>query len=504
ICFDDIHGMESVKARLHKAMTTIVHPAEGGFSKVKHRNGVLLFGEPGNGKTVFAEALAGELGIGFLPVTFGDVASKWVNDTTENVVNIFADARAQAPCVLFLDEIDSFISSRDGASAGQEEIHRTTNTMLTELVNIRGSGVVVVAATNYLDKLDAAAIREGRFDYKIEVTPPDLIARQGILLDGLTNHLPEIDYDLTSVFSVARRWEGFSVKRIQAVTEELAEMVEEAPFSSITSVELLAALRRVQGRKGTLPSNTKQLDDLILTTQLRFELTTIATRMSQIERVEELGGSVPAGLLFSGPPGTGKTEAARSLALRSGWAFLSTSGHDLISDPTRIDTLLADAKDIRPCIVFIDEADDVLAARKMSPVSSITNKLLTAMDGAAGKVPDIVFIAATNHPENMDPAALRGGRFTEKLVFTLPDQTRLETFVQHWMANSPATFDRLLNPTVVVALIGDDVSIADAAAILQAAVNHMIGRTVEEKKYIVTAADIVAARSTILGYQDSN
>jgi transitional endoplasmic reticulum ATPase len=496
--FGDIHGMVEVKTRIKKAAQEIIGGSkQSGAGQRANRNGILLSGAPGNGKTVFVDALSGELRIPYISVTYGDVASKWVNETTENVVRAFRDAEAQAPCILFLDEIDSLISRREGPS-NENESGRTTNAILTELVNIRGKNVIVMGATNFLDRLDAAAIREGRFDYKIEIPPPDNVARFGLLIESFEQNLPGISYDTETARRASDRWEGYSVKRIQSVGEELAEMYREEQFGDISLDLIFVALRRVQGRKGRIPPDTKDLDELILPAELRQQLKTIAKRMKDIERVEKLGGTVPSGLLMFGAPGTGKTETARSLAKATGWAFLHTSGNDLIMNPSSMDTLIADAADIRPCIVCIDEADDILADRRQSGVTSVTNKLLAAMDGAQGKVRDVVYVAATNHPENMDPAALRGGRFTEKMYFPLPDEAGLATFVQSWMDNSRAEFDPSLSAATVARSIGHQVTIANAAAVLQEAVNTMIGRS-NDTNARVQMGDIQLAAKTVLG-----
>ncbi|MBC7751807.1 MAG: AAA family ATPase [Candidatus Saccharibacteria bacterium] len=500
--FSDIHGMVELKARLQKAITGILTSngdSDHYSSNIFARNGILLFGEPGNGKTYFVQALAGEMGLPLISITYGDVASKWVNDTTQSVMKVFQDARAQAPCVLFFDEIDSFISKRDNSMGTVDETNKTTNTILTEIVNLRNEGIVFVGATNFLDRLDQAAIREGRFDFKIEVSPPDEAARCQILIDSFRQRMDQCCYLPRDVQNIAQRWEGYSVKRIQAVGEEIAAMDQEEQIVAITSRHLMAAMRKVQGRKGKLPEATKSLDQLILPDKLRQQLNTIATRMEDFARVEALGGTVPAGLLFFGGPGTGKTETARSLAKASAYAFISTTGNDLINDSREIDRILAEAKDIRPCIIFIDEADDILANRKNSNVTSVTNKLLTAMDGANGKVKDIVYIAATNHPDHIDPAALRGGRFTEKIFFPLPDEAGRTEFIKQWMAQSKAQFDPVLTPELIATIIGDDISISNLSAILQEAVNHMIGRNSQDGMSIVISMDVEEAKHTIFG-----
>src|SRR5690606_37293577 len=120
----------------------------------EQRNGVLLYGEPGTVKTMFAEALAGELRLPYLAVNIGSVASRWVNQSTEQLMEVFAAARRQAPCVLFLDEFDSLAPDRATMTQSGGEESRLVNAMLAELTSIRGTKVVVVAATNYRNRCD--------------------------------------------------------------------------------------------------------------------------------------------------------------------------------------------------------------------------------------------------------------------------------------------------------------------------------------------------------------
>src|SRR5699024_8158743 len=113
-------------------------------------------------------------------VSIGDLASKWINETTERVADIFKAAQEQAPVVLLLDEIDSVISQPLEQSNNSED-NRGTNTFLTELANLRGEQVLMIGTTNYLDRLDDRAIREGRFDFKIQVPVPDSQARRHLI-----------------------------------------------------------------------------------------------------------------------------------------------------------------------------------------------------------------------------------------------------------------------------------------------------------------------------------
>ncbi|HSG22015.1 MAG TPA: AAA family ATPase [Azonexus sp.] len=487
--FAEVAGMQVIKERLLAAGQEVIQGVRSGHHP---RNGILLTGKPGNGKTYLAEALAGELNLPVLTLTYGDVASKWIGDMPSRLPLVFQEARARAPCVLFFDEVDSLLSSRDTANTDGDSI-KAVNVMLTELVDIRGTGVIVVAATNHLDRLDSAAVREGRFDFKIEIPPPDAPARHHLIQSHAQGPLA------ASALTVAtERWAGFSVARITAILNE----VNRRPNSRqpITYDDLQVALRTLQGRAGHFPENTPTLDQLVLASEARARLDGLAHRMTRIVDIEAMGGSVPHGVLFYGPPGTGKTLCARSLAKTAQWAFLPVSGLDLLSDPDRIEEILDEASELRPCVVFIDEADDVLADRRMSQTSVVTNKLLTAIDGSAGRIPDVMFIAATNQPEAMDAAALRGGRFTEKVAFCLPDQATVLDYLTRWQQRSKARLASELSlPETARQLAGQP--LANVHEILQMAVNLAIGRvTAKAGVAVVNARDIDRAIVQVCGH----
>ncbi len=498
VSFKHIVGMADVKSRLLEAGHEIVGSQK---QTGNGRNGMLLFGEPGNGKTFFAEALAGELELPIMTVTFGDVTSRYINQTSEQVKRAFADAHAQAPCVLFLDEIDSLIKDRYAGNSTSDEGPKTTNVLLTELVRARKSRIVVIAATNHLDKLDQAAIREGRFDFKVEITPPDEPARRGLIEHAIKPHRGVLEALPEAVDMAAKRWAGFSVARIRAVVDEAIRTGLKDDVIMLVYSDFQAALRTIQGRKGALPADALDLSELTLPSEMRKRLDGIASRMRNIEEVEARGGKVPTGLLFYGPPGTGKTAVARALAKSSGWAFIAVSGNELLGKPERIDEIVKESRDLRPAIVFIDEADDVLADRRYARHSaSITNRLLTAMDGAGGKVHDIVWIAATNHPDQLDPAAVRGGRFGTKIEFDLPDVKTIAFFVKSWKEKSSAVFAKSVTE-VKVARALEGLSIANVAAVLQEAADLMVERALDSGSddEAVQYEDIIQAREAIAG-----
>ncbi len=471
--FSSIKGMADFKDKANKVFKEI---------KEKNRNGILLTGEPGNGKTTMANAIAGELGLKIFSVTGGDFASRWINQTTEQLRTLFAEARSAAPCVLFFDEIETLIKDRSRLSDGNGEALQIVDTMLTNLVALRGTGVIIIGASNHLDMLDPAAAREGRFDFKIEVPPPDLEARTHLLQAFLP---AGTSYEPVVVDRVARRWEGFSVVRIQSAVEKAAEMAREAGTTIVSFDTLAAALREIQGSLGDrLPENTLTLGQMTFEPKIREQLDSIANRMMNIDEIEEAGGTVPRGVLFYGPPGTGKTATAKAIAKTSQWAFIGTSGQELLADADAIENLLKKASNIRPAVVFIDEADDILQDRGANPWSkAATNRLLQAIDGTT-PLHDIVLIAATNHPDVLDGAALRGGRFSEMIEFALPGETEIVRLVADFRARSRAKFAADWSDIdAAKMLLG--LAPADIRDRLQKAVNSAIGRTRENREVLV-------------------
>jgi transitional endoplasmic reticulum ATPase len=488
--FASIHGNEAVKQRLLDAGHAITARRKEG---AKPRNGILMHGLPGNGKNMFAEALAGELKLPFHQLSFADVASHWVGEKSSRVRAAFDHARRAQPCLLFIDEIDSFLEARDGRNDGVKEDRDLVNAMLTLLVDMRKERVVIVAATNHLDRLDAAGIREGRFDFKIEITPPDEPARLGLLRRGLRENVPGAQADEAVLVAVAKRWNGFSSKRILAVTEELPNVV--GVGETLTFDDFMVALRQLQGQRGHIPEQGKTLDELVLEPATREVIDQLVARMEDPERTERLGGTLPTGVLFTGPPGTGKTATCRALAKKLGWAFLPAVGADLARDPKKLESLYSKAQDLRPTIIFIDEGEELLRSREYSQSTEGTNKLLTLMDGVGDKVCDVVWIAATNHPDQIDSALLRGGRFTEKVRFNKPSAATLAVFVAKWLTDRKVQLAGELNAEAVALAIGNE-SIANVEAVLQAAVNRAVAR--KGQTMAITDSDIQQAVDLVL------
>lgn len=421
--------------------STLLEAAREAVSKKPGaRNGIMLYGPPGNGKSFIAEALAGELGVGIIHVSFGSLASRWVNQSTEQMVSLFADAAKQGKVVLFLDEIDALLVDRAKVGNADSESARTVSVFLAEVDKLRRHPVILIGATNHIDRLDSAAVREGRFDIKVEMTPPDLDARSGIFERGLKKAHQIILSDATRfmVRDVLSRMDGFSVSRIRALTEEFGRKTK-ATGEKPTYQVMLNCLRAIQGKSSSEQERFTPLSGLVLSPATEDRLRTLVSLMSDPVETERLGGKVPRGVLLYGPPGTGKTTLAKAIAKESGWTFIQTTGHKLLRDPDEVRAVLDRARDLKPAILFIDEADDVLSERTYSGNSALTNELLTAMDGNSFGLTDVMFIGATNHPDALDTAAIRGGRLGFHVEVGLPGPDEAKRLVLEWFKRKSLT-----------------------------------------------------------------
>lgn len=497
IDFSGIFGMQAVKDKLLEPAKLIIAERDDKSAIETPANGILLHGDPGNGKTVFAEALAGQLKVPFIQMTYGDTSTQWMGKQPRVIANAFAFAKRNAPCVLFLDEIDSYLKSRDGSAHRSEEGMLITNTLLTEIVRLRGHRVVLIGATNYLSQLDAAAIREGRFDHKVEITPPDEAARIGLMTHGVKKYAAQLQFDEAAMLSLAKRWNGFSVSRILAVVKGLPTYAKDKGITKIGYDDWMATLREVQGRNGKVPEDTKPLKDLVLEESTKAALTSVAKRLKDVARVESLGGTLPSGVLFYGPSGTGKTAAARALAKEADWAFLSVAGPDLLADRDKITKVYAEAKDIRPTLIFIDEADDALRDRQFSSSPDLTNRMLALMDGVDEKVKDVVFIAATNHPDQIDSALLRAGRFTEKIEFSPPPQDQVPRFVSNWLKGKGVMLAPDLDAWEIATML-EGQTIANIEGVLQYALNQAIHEHQGNGAVVIRTADMNSALKVVV------
>jgi cell division protease FtsH len=183
VTFNDVAGIEEVKEELQDIVEFLKNPQK--FTKLGARipKGILLVGPPGTGKTLLAKAIAGEAGVSFFSISGSDFVEMFVGVGAARVRDLFSQAKAHAPCIIFIDEIDAVGRQRGaGLGGGHDEREQTLNQLLVEMDGFdTGEGIVVLAATNRPDILDPALLRPGRFDRQVYVPPPDVNGREAIL-----------------------------------------------------------------------------------------------------------------------------------------------------------------------------------------------------------------------------------------------------------------------------------------------------------------------------------
>ncbi|MFP4100316.1 ATP-dependent zinc metalloprotease FtsH2 [Coleofasciculus sp.] len=261
IIFDDVAGIQEAKEELQEVVTFLKQPER--FTAVGARipKGVLLVGPPGTGKTLLAKAIAGEAGVPFFSISGSEFVEMFVGVGASRVRDLFKKAKENAPCLIFIDEIDAVGRQRGaGIGGGNDEREQTLNQLLTEMDGFEGNtGIIIIAATNRPDVLDSALLRPGRFDRQVIVDAPDLKGRIGILEVHARNKklAPEI-----SIESIARRTPGFTGADLANLLNEAAILTARRRKEAITMLEINDAVDRVvAGMEGTplVDSKSKRL-----------------------------------------------------------------------------------------------------------------------------------------------------------------------------------------------------------------------------------------------------
>ena len=198
VSFDDIGGMDDLKDKLRaEVIKPLENPEKAEELGISAPN-IVFHGPPGTGKTYTTEALATEMGLPFVSLSGADVQSKWINESSTKVNNLFTEAKQVAAkeggAVVFLDELDSVLKGRSGSGSSHEEDNKVVNEFLNHLQETKENNIVFIGATNRLDALDDAGLRAGRIDLKIKVGKPDAAARESIIraqLDGREHEITE-------------------------------------------------------------------------------------------------------------------------------------------------------------------------------------------------------------------------------------------------------------------------------------------------------------------------
>ena len=475
--FADLGGMDSVLIKVLDLLLHLKHPEIYRYIGVTPPRGFLLHGPPGCGKTLLANAIAGQLKLPLIKLAATEIVSGVSGESESKLRDLFEEATSNAPCILFIDEIDAITQRRDHAHKGMESriVGQLLACMddLNEKKSTEDSHVVVIGATNRPDTLDPALRRAGRFEREISLGIPDEKSRSEILKVLTAKLNTNIDLNLLArkcpgyvgadMSSLCREAATIAVNRIFKQLQTNAEIEplndnqnidvtkqklnfllnwldnttplssEDLSSVSIDMSDFESALKLVQPsakREGfaTVPGVT--WDDIGALNDVREELElSILAPVNHPEVTKALGLESPSGILLCGPPGCGKTLLAKAVANQAGINFISVKGPELLNmyvgeSERAVRQVFQRARNSAPCVIFFDEIDALCPRRSSSSggenSARVVNQILTEMDGLECRGQGVFVMGATNRVDILDPAVLRPGRLQKILFVDLP------------------------------------------------------------------------------------
>jgi transitional endoplasmic reticulum ATPase len=466
--------------------------------------GVLLYGPPGTGKTLIAKAVANEVDAHFISLSGPEIMSKYYGESEKGLREKFEEAEANAPAIIFIDEIDSIAPKR---AEVQGEVERRVVAQLLALMDgLKGRGqVIVIAATNLPDSIDPALRRGGRFDREIEVGIPDKKGR----LEIFQVHSRGVPLaDDVKVEEFANNTHGF-------VGADIALLVKEAAMHALRKVipqikldedipnEVLDQLKVTnedfaEARKHVEPSamrevlvevpdvTWKQVGGLEDVKQELKEAVEWPLKYPDV--FERLHTKPPKGILLFGPPGTGKTLLAKAVANESECNFIAIKGPELISkwvgeSEKGVREIFRKARQASPSIIFFDEIDALVPKRGMYSGSShvtesVVSQILTELDGME-ELKNVTVLAATNRPDMLDDALLRPGRLERHIYVPAPDEESRKKIFEVYLGGDTSS------------ILAKDVNVNDM-------VKHTEGYVGADIEAVIREAKMAAMREFII------
>ncbi|AFP65333.1 cell division control protein 48 (nucleomorph) [Chroomonas mesostigmatica CCMP1168] len=414
--------------------------------------GILFNGPPGTGKTLLANVIAGELKLPFFCIFPSSLASSFSGQSEKKIQEIFYFAKKCSPSIIFIDEIDTVIGSRENTN--KETDKKIIGQLLVCIDKIDDSGtkpVVVLGATNKINSIDPSLRRPGRFDRELEFKAPDFLGRLSILKN----------FSKTISFDKDINLDYYAEKTFGFVSGDLSGLIITAGMLAISRVGTvsLKGKYRTKNTKFLNKINIKKIDFERAFCQLEPGITRhgfvrsskIGWKniggMNQIRKImskyiiepikkivtntsEKIKGT---GILLFGPPGCGKTLIAKAVANESHANFISIKGPEIFDkflgeSEKEIRSIFNKARSCAPTVIFFDEIDSITTKRtnesnnhQNSASERILNQLLTEMDGYDFNE-SIFIIGATNRPHIIDKAVLRPGRIDKFLLVSLPNE----------------------------------------------------------------------------------
>lgn len=452
INYEDIGGLsEEIKKVREMVELPLKHPEIFEKLGIEAPKGVLLHGPPGTGKTLLAKAVASETNSHFILINGPEVISKFYGESEANLRKKFEEAEQNAPSIIFFDEIDAIATKREETRGDVEK--RVVAQLLGLMDGLKNRGkVIVIAATNIPNLLDAALRRPGRFDREIEIGVPDTAGRLEILKIHTRNMPLAKDVKLEEMAKVTH---GFVGADLNSLAKEAAmivlrrilpqlkvegieegepipnEILERLMITQKDFVEALKVVRPSAMREVLVETPDVNWTDIGGLEEVKDKLKeSVEWPLKKPEVFRRMGIRPPRGILLYGPPGTGKTLLAKAVAKESEANFILVNGPSLLSkwvgeSEKAVREIFRKARQTAPTILFFDEIDSLVPRRSSGSDSRVNervvNQMLTEMDGLQS-LNDVVIIGATNRPDIVDPALLRQGRFDRVILTPVPDE----------------------------------------------------------------------------------
>ncbi len=418
--------------------------------------GVMLVGPPGTGKTLTARSLAEELGVSYIAIVGPEIMGKYYGEAEGRLRKVFEKAAKSAPCLVFIDEIDSLAPDR---SKVEGEVEKRLVAQLLSLMDgfAKTPGVVVLAATNQPNHIDPALRRPGRLDREVQFRVPDRTGRLEILQIQTRNMPLDNTVNLAAIADVAVGMVGADLKALCqkaayfALRRQVPSLSDPVPDDlHVSQTDFAAALKEIKPsvlRSVEVESPQIAWEDIGgLETAKRTLQESVEGVLLYPELYQQTGAQAPRGILLWGPPGTGKTLLAKAVAAQARANFIAVNGPELLTRwvgaaEQAVRELFAKARQASPCVVFIDEIDTLAPERGQfqgdSGVSDrVVGQLLTELDGLRDCA-DVLLVGATNRRNALDPALLRAGRLDLQIEVDLPTEASRLSILQVHNSDRP-------------------------------------------------------------------